>query len=272
MSRKKFLYIKLALLILLLLVVLGLVFRSFTGFGFFSFSFGNNFNGEEIKTEEIYSFDGIDSIQIDGISLDVRIEKGTGDSVTMTDNTATNDEYTKNRYLVNGDELIFWEYRDFFGNSANFGEIVITLPPEIYYKIEINTVDGGIQIPDIEIENISINAVDSNIEISASGDSLDINTVNSDIYSYNSFTDVDINLVDGDIYLTADENSKNIDVNGVACSLNVELVDIAEVSVDLTSISGGINNEYDDISITTESPLKITFDGVDGSVDLFDWK
>ncbi len=272
MSRKKYLYVKLALLVLLLLVVLGLAFKSFTGFGFFSFSFGNNFNGDEIKTEETYIFDGIDSIQIDGISLDIRLEKGTDDSVTMTDNTATNEEYTKNRYLVRGDELIFWEYRDFFGNSSNHGEIVITLPPDIYYAIEINTVDGGIQIPDIKAENISINAVDSNIDILATGDSLDINTVDSKIYSHNSFTYVDINLVDGDIYLTADENSQNIDVNGVACNLNVKLVDIAEISVDLTSISGGINNEYDNVSLTTESPVKITFDGVDGNVNLLDWE
>ncbi len=281
MSRKTLLLIRLIVLILLLLVM------SFVAVAIFSFNiFENNislldnfrFTGE--NTQQVQTFEGVEEIELDLASIDVKIVETSSDIVTLYDNTSIsgfrlgiggNDENKVN--FTNG-TLTFTQAKS-WGIGINMlnvvGEVVIEVPKGSLIEYEINSASSDVYFDAKAKDKLDINIVSGEIEIEQGGDELDIETVSGDIYVYDVFKNVDVNCVSSDLNMVADETTNRIGYNGVSGDVEIEIENDAEYNVEISSVSGDINDDYNNAS-NDSGAIDISVDNVSGDIYLQDWR
>ncbi len=281
MSRKTLLVIKLIVLILLL-VVMSFVALAIVSFGSFGKSFDllQNFSFSGEATKQVQTFEGVEEIELNLASIDVEIVETSSDIVTLHDNTSVSgfrlgiggsDENTVE--FKNG-KLTFEQARS-WGIGINFlsveGSVVIEVPKGAQIEYEINSASSDIYFDAKAKNKLEINNVSGEIEVMQSGEDIDVETVSGDVYIYEVFENIDIDGVSCDVSLVADKTTQKITYNGVSGDLEIEIEGGAEYKAEMDSVSGDINDDYNNIS-NDNSAIDITVNNVSGDVDLQDWR
>ncbi len=277
MSKKNWLIVKLAVLILLFALILSIMVSMLNVDGLdFGFNLGMNRRLDDgIPTEQEQNFEDIERIVFYGYSLPLSINETQRDDVLLIDNTTMTGNVEPNQYLVEGNTLYF-EQGGFRRIGFNFnydgisGEIKFEVPMGVEIEYDIDSVSGGIVV-DAPLNNgLKINNVSGNIDILQGGDELIINSVSGKIEIEEPVITQKIATVSGGIDTVADTESVEIDVDSVSGSTDIALSEGVTYSVKHAAVSGSVNDDYTGGSGASDKTLNISVSSVSGSVNIFD--
>ncbi len=290
MSRKTTLAIKLivliALLILLISVALGFLGVNFLGksvFNFGAFDVFSPWSFTQVNSgniaQDVQSYEDVEEIEVYLRDADIKIYETDSDKVTFYDNTETSGfllgfgDNVENTISFKNGKLVFnqgVEWSIGFNFITTTGDIVIEVPKGSKIEYNINAANSDIEFDALSSGTIDIDNVNGDIEIMQAGEELDIDTVNSNIEVYAVFEKIDIDGVNANVNCVADSSTKNISYDGVNGDLTVEILDDAEYNISLNSVSGRIDDDYD--NETNNDGIDISVDNVSGNVSLEDWR
>ena len=234
-----------------------------------------NIKGQTNTHKEMRIDDDIKEINIDIPSGKIFIERAMDQAITLSQ-----DIWSKKADLIDYLDVEISEntlniglnstYKNFDATSI----IKLSLGKNIYENLDINLVNGAVEVEDVDFTNAVIDSVNARITVINSGGNFDIDNVNGKIDIKNANGNINVDNVNGSIYLSnisgetcnVDAVSGNVRVDGLSSktfnadtsSGNIRVYRIREAeSMDLESGSGNIvidSEGYDkDIKAVVES-------------------
>ena len=246
----------------LILVLCGLLVAGVTGS---SFGLGMNFDYEDAK---LYTAGGssIDSSQINEIEIEwidgeIRIIENRGaDIITFSEEGGSEPM----QYLVRGDKLIIKFCKPLrFMKNVDRKELTIGMPiDKSLRKLAIENINGNIKsYVFADIDNVSIESV------------------NGDVDMQGNFRNIDCETVSGDIRFFTGKTLHSGDFDSVSSDITLELFqtgganDIKGFTAELDSISGDVDTDFEisvrgDAFIYGDGSCELDFDTVSGNVKI----
>ena len=277
MDRKKYLSIKLVIMVVILLIVSVMAFN-FSGLG----------TTQTPETNKQQSFSNVDKIIVESLSLNVKIVEGPVDKVRVTDSSKfvgfKNRE--PNIIVQEGKTLKIKQRKGGFFLSFVTGNIVIEVPPltpmttNIIY--DISNVSGDIDFDAFSKDQLNLKTVSGSIKVyEKNGEKIDAKTTSGSIEIRSPFGKIKTKSVSGNIKLFGGLGSKEIESSTVSGSIKIQTRKDHVTGIDFNykSTTGNVENTYTNTeygksgNITEgDSSLKIEAKSVSGSIKLTDWK
>lgn len=238
-----------ALLLTTILIIL--LVRPKTNLNFFKF---------QSKSELVYEKDieeQIKKIKVTTKASSIQIEKSDSNKVSVKYYGDKND---KDLSLTTDNETLdITEATSYFCiGICSYAEhkIVISLPKEIDYELDLNTASGDVYLPDARLSNVKIKTI--------SGDIAAINASNANVESTSG--DIEINEVEK---LTAKTISGEISANQIkrSCDIKTTSGDVEIVSLEITNNSK-IITVSGDVDIENNSGSYVKTETISGEVSV----
>lgn len=286
MNRKKWLQIKLGLLLLLfalLCVGSALAFSHF-GYGFSRLEKGaaKGFaKSHPLAKGETKTFSGVEKIVANSISLPVRIYESDVEKVTVTDYSrmygigagSPNTLYDEDGVLTfnQGKRLALF--------SIVTGEIVIEVPREKTLEYELKNVSGSISLDAPSKNELSVENISGSTRIFKGGQQVSVNSTSGSVRIFAPFESVTVESLSGSIRVKAAETSKQIKCGNTSGSTRIQLENVPGYEMHYATVSGGIKDTYLDARYSEsgsctygDASLKLELSSVSGSIKLTDWE
>ena len=181
-----------------------------------------NIKGSTNTHKEMRIEDEINSINIDIPNGKVLVERASDSAITLTQ-----DIWAKKGDLldyleidINGDGLNI-EVNDSYHNFDATSILRLSLGNNLYDNLDINLVNGNVEIEDVDFTSTNISSVNTKINIINSCGNIDINNTNGKIDLKNTNGDLSINNVNGSVYLS-NISGNNAEVNAVSGNIRVD--------------------------------------------------
>lgn len=194
-----------------------------------------NIRGEKNTHKEMRIDDEINSINIDIPNGKVLVERASDSAITINQ-----DIWSKKAELldyleidINGDSLdigINDSYHNFDATSI----INLSLGKNLYDNLDIDLVNGSIEIEDVDFANTNINSVNTKVNVINSSGNIDINNTNGKIDLKNTNGNLSIDNVNGSIILS-NISGERVDINAVSGNIRVDGLDIKDYKADTHS-------------------------------------
>ncbi len=268
MNRKKWLTIKLILLILVLFLM-GMIALNLTGLKSLT-----AVGGEE------RTFTNVEKIVVESISLSVKIIETDGTIVTIKDNSkGYGIRAGKPNILKQEDGVVtFKQGKGIFFLSFVTGNVVVEVPRGSLLEYDVKSISGNIDHDAMSGESLQASSISGDIEIHQGGEKASVETTSGSVRVHAPFEKVKAESVSGSIRLTADQNSKEVKTSAISGSIRIQLKKVLGYTMDYSSTSGSVKDTYDNIdysksghAIRGDSALDINVSTISGSIKLADW-
>lgn len=228
-----------------------------------------NIKGETNTHKEMRIDDEINSINIDIPNGKVLVERASDSAITLTQ-----DIWAKKGDLldyleidINGDNLevgINESYHNFDATSI----LHLSLGKNLYDNLDIDLINGNIEIEDVDFNATNINSVNAKINIINSCGNIDINNTNGKIDLKNTNGYLSVNNVNGSVYLS-NISGESADINAVSGNIRVDGLDVKKYKADTHSGNIRIYNIKDSKEVKLNSGFgNITVDSQDFTGDI----
>lgn len=241
--------------------------------GGYYYSDSNLYKVGEFELEE-----EINSIDVDWISGNVKLEIAKGEYVYAKE-TGAGDEDHKLRYRVENGKLIvkFKKAERFSFDTNKSKELTIYVPEEMaknMKNISIQCVSAGLNITEYTADEINIEMVSGKIYMKdVTVDTIDLENVSGDVEIFGSINKADMELVSGEVKITSDKQLSKIDIETVSGDVTINMPEGDGFTAEMDSVSGDLNVEFE---VTTNGKKRVNkngsgeynFDTVSGDVDI----
>lgn len=235
-----------------------------------------NLKGEARSHKDMRIDDEINFVDIDLVNGDINIEKSSEPGIIVSADIYSKKENLED-YLsveVKDDKVYIGENPEYSNTKASV-KLSLSLGADLYEGLNIDTVNGRIEIADTDFNNLNIDTVNSRLILANSKSDIDIDSVNGKVDLKNIEGKIGIDNVNGGIYLTnvsgdlveVDNVNGNIRVDGLRSdklkadsnSGSIRIFDIKDTKdLDLDTGNGTIvvdTNDYNGkIRAFVESP------------------
>lgn len=217
-----------------------------------------NIKGEINTHKEMRIEDEIDQINIDIPAGKIFVERASDSAITLTQ-----DIWSKKSDLIDYidvtivDKVLTIEISDSYENFDASAILTLALGKNFYESLNIDLVNGLIEVTDVDFENTNIDTVNAKINVINSCGDIDINNTNGKVDIKNTNGNLVVDNVNGPIYLSnisgesaeVDAVNGNIRIDGLSTSNlnadthsgNIRVYNIKESSqIDLNSGFGNI--------------------------------
>ncbi len=267
MNRKNWLTVKLILL-LVILIFMGIAALNFTGLKSLT----------AIKGEE-KSFNNVEKIVVESISLSVEVLETDGTTVTIKDNSKGYGlRAGKSNTLKQENGVVTFKQGKGMFLSFVMGNVVIEVPRGSILEYDVSSISGDIDLDAMSRDSLNASSISGAIEIHQGGEKAEVETTSGSVRIHAPFEKVKAESVSGSIRLKADENSKEVLTSAISGSIRIQLKNVSGYSMDYSSTSGSIKDTYDNIDYSKSgqanrgnSALDINVSTISGSIKLSDW-
>lgn len=273
MSRKKYLGFKLAGLFLLLVILIGVIIN------IIFFNSNNNKDGDDIQFEKSYS--DVEIINIDLISLPVKIYERDIKEIIIRDNTNIRSLRDENALKIHQEDqvLTITQKKKHTFLSITTGNLIIEVPRGRRLNYKINNISGDVKHNVASKGLLIVKTISGDINIHQSGDQLSIESTSGSLKMHESFKEVLSKTVSGNIYLNANKDSLYLESKSVSGEIKINLKNIRGYLMDYSTTSGSVRDSYQDTKYTKsgqvksgDGTFKIDVSTVSGSIKLEDWR
>lgn len=217
-----------------------------------------NIRGDINTHKEMRIEDEINTINVDIPSGKVFIDRAIDSAISLSqDIWAKKDELIDYLNIEINDDSLDIKLNETYKNLDATAVIKLELGKNLYDSLNINLVNGVIEIEDVDFSSLDIDTVNTKVNIINSQGNIDINNVNGKLDLKNTNGYLNIENVNGTIYLSniagdganITSTSGNIRIDGLSSktlkaensSGNIRVYNIKDVeNIDLNSGSGNI--------------------------------
>ena len=276
MSRKKWLGIKLILLIFIFLTlfrisifVIGSSTSRNTPFG------GIIMNNIPLKEGEQKAFSNVEKIVVDVISLPIHIYEGDVTQVTVQDNSSVYGlgANSHNTLTQKDGVLSFKQAKRFSFLSIVRGNVLIEVPKGSTLEYDINNISGSIIIDAPSRDTLLATTISGSVKIRQGGERVFAKSTSGSVRIYSPFEDVSAKSISGSVNILANQDSKQVSGSSVSGSVKIQLKDVTGYDIDYSTTSGSVKDTYANIDYSKsgntsygDSSLKISASRVSGSI------
>ncbi len=269
MNRKKWLSIKLILLLLIFFVA------SVGTFNYVSSKSQTSTNQEEKL------FTDVEKIVVESVSLSVNIYESDVQKVTIKDNSKTYGLSNKTDNIIEekGGVVLVKQGRNVSFLSFVTGEFIIEVPKGSFIEYDINSISGKIDHNALSEDTLRVTSISGAIRIHQGCEKVLVETTSGSVKIYEPFQELNISSVSGSVRIVADQDTNQILTSTISGSTSIQLEDVSGYNMDYSTTSGSVQDVYEDTdhskegSVTTgDSSLKINSSSTSGSIRLEDWK
>lgn len=217
------------------------------------------------KEEQTKIDDEINEIEVDITNGLVKVERAQESGILIEQKV-----FFKNKEDLDKDYIsvevvedkLFISINDVFKNLNAKAEVKLYLGKNIYDKIDINLVNGDVEICDVDFKENSLNTTNGKVNIINSAGDIDVDTTNSKIDLKNTNGNLKVDNVNGAVYLT-NISGEDIDINGVNGSIRVDGMKVDKInlstnagSIRLSKIKEAkridLNTQFGSVTIDTD--------------------
>lgn len=221
---------------------------------------GINFFKLSSKSELVYEkeiTEPIQKIEVKTKAADIQVEKNDTDKISVK---YYGEKEDKELSLTTDNEIlnIIEETSYFCVGICNHAEhkIVISLPKDIEYEVDLKTASGDVYVPEISLSNISIKTVSGDIGV-ISAQSAKLETTSGDI-EINEVNKLIAKTISGEI--SVNKIKRSCDLKTTSGDVDIDLIELTTNSK-ITTVSG-------DVEINTNRGSYIKTETVSGETSI----
>lgn len=161
-----------------------------------------NIKGDYNTQKETRIDDEIKHIEIDIVNGDIEIDRSDDNTIVISQSIwAKKADLNDFLDIEVKDDLLTISINDNYKNIQASSDIRLSLGSYLYDSLDINQVNGKIDISDVDFNNLDLNNVNGKVLLINIKGSINVNNVNGKIDVKNIFGPLDIENVNGPIYL-----------------------------------------------------------------------
>lgn len=269
MNRKKWLSIKLILLLLIFFVV------SVGAFNYVSPK------SQTITDREEKLFTDVEKIVVESVSLSVNIYESDVQKVTIKDNSKTYGLSNKTDNIIEEKDgvVLVKQGRNVSFLSFVTGEFTIEVPKGSSIEYDINSISGKIDHNALSKDALRITSISGAVRIHQGSKKILVETTSGSVKIYEPFQELNISAVSGSIHIIADQYTKQIITSTISGSTSIQLQNVSGYEMDYSTTSGNIQDTYQEQNYSKtgslrigDPSLRIDSSSTSGSIRLEDWK
>ncbi len=276
MSRKSLLIVRLVVLLLLLLALLPIAARMLFAGGRGFFGFGNSL----LPSEPVFSdsFTGVQSVEVDVVSVAVEVEEQDGGATTVEYFTSGGDSETVEASMSGG-VLYIRQPRQFgfFDLSGIASRVVIRVPRGSALDYAISTTSGSVRLA-AGSGSTAVTTTSGSIKIWGAGRQVSALSVSGSVKIYDPFEEISASTTSGSIKATAGETTRSAALCSTSGSVKLRMPEGSGYTLLYQSTSGSVRDEYRNIKfgddgryVHGDGAMQLNLQTTSGSIKLCDW-
>lgn len=197
-----------------------------------------NIKGDYNTQKETRIDDEINHIEIDIVNGDIEVDRSDDNSIVISQSIwAKKADLNDFIDIEVKEDILTISINENYKNIQASSDIRVSLGKNLYDSLDINQVNGKVDISDVDFTNLDLNNVNGKILLINIKGAVNVNNVNGKIDVKNIFGPVDIENVNGPIYLynISGEYADVSTVNG-----NIRVDGLASVKLKAKSNAGNI--------------------------------
>lgn len=280
MSRKKWLTVKLILLILMFITLIAISVTVIIRPRLSDYGLGANMLSiMPIEEGEKKTFTDVEKIIVDTINLPIDIYESDVSQVSIQDNTTIYGLGSRkpNKVAYQDGVLSFKQVKQKSFLSIVRGNVIVEVPRGSVLDYKLDSISGGIN-HDALSEDLKLETISGAIRIQQEGEKISVESISGSVRIYSAFEDVVVDSISGSIRLVANGNTKEVEGSSISGSIRIKLDQVSGYEMDYSTISSSVKDDYSKTAYSKsgrassgDESLKMNLSSISGSIGLADW-